>query len=57
MKRLAATCSMLAWVACAVAGIAADDRPSETIPELKALDSYVGSWDVETSGKNTRKNE
>ena len=51
MTRFFAFCSMLACFASAGATIAADDGPSDKVPELKALDSYVGSWDVEITSK------
>ena len=51
MTRFSASCSMLACFAYAVASIAADDHPSDKVPELRALGSYVGSWDVEITTK------
>lgn len=51
MKRSFASCTILACFAYAGAIIAADDGPSDKVPELKALGSYVGSWDVEITSK------
>ena len=51
MTRFIASCSMIACFACMGTTIAAGDGPSDKVPELKALDSYIGSWDVEITSK------
>jgi hypothetical protein len=51
MTRAFVFCSMLVYLAATGAIIAADDGPSEKVPELKALDHYAGSWDVEITSK------
>src|SRR5947209_15672922 len=51
MTRTLALCSILACLASTGALSAADDGPSDKVPELKILNHYAGSWDGEITAK------
>ncbi len=46
MRCAFALCVMLALVSSERTALAGDEVPTSKIPELKALDHYIGTWDV-----------
>jgi hypothetical protein len=44
---------LIAVTACQTADVWADDGPAKDVPELQALSSYVGTWDVSITSKDS----
>ncbi len=44
---------LIAVTACQTANVWADDGPAKDVPELQALSSYIGTWDVAITSKDS----
>jgi hypothetical protein len=52
MSRLNAACLILACLVCQRSAASANDKRSDQVPELAALEHYAGSWESETDSAN-----
>lgn len=44
---------LIAVTACSSAAACADDGPAKHVPELQALSSYIGTWDIAITSKDS----